>query len=191
MFTFVDDMVKVHAEALPAPVLLPIKEIEGSRFFQCAKSSNALKRLLLSGTVYGKPSTYATALPCTDILETLKTLKDNEFDKAVPIIHGRRRRYSDREVNVVVLSLPETCTIQAPTINDVDGIHMKVELSKPSMGLWVELKSENIEYMRKSIISQLSEGLVVRRIHKRSQLDEPDRVDTTVKNVFWPYERNM
>ncbi len=53
------------------------------------------------------------------------------------------------------------------------------------------LKSLNIEYLRKSVLSQLSEGDVVRRSHKRSQVDEPDRVDTCVKNVFWTYERNM
>jgi hypothetical protein len=129
-------------------------------------------------------------LPCTDILESLKVLKDREFATAVPIV-GRRRRYNNRETKVVVLSLPETCIIQAPSINDVDGIAMKVELCKPSKGFWVELKSSNIEYLRKSILSQLSEGDVVRRSHKRSQVDEPDRVDTCVKNVFWTYERNM
>jgi hypothetical protein len=151
-----------------------------------------LKRLLLSGTVYGASAAqYSKALPCTDILERLKALKDKEFEKSVPIAQGRRRRYSNREVKVVVLSLPETCTIQAHIINDVDGIQMKVELCKPSKGFWVELKSENIEYIRKSVLSQLSEGDVTRRTHKRSQLDELDRVDTCVKNVFWSYERNM
>jgi hypothetical protein len=190
IFTFVDEVVKVHAACLSTPVPLPIKEIEGCRFFQCSKSNHPLKRLLLSGTAYGVSSAqYIKALPCTDILERLKALKDKEFEKSVPIPHGRRRRYSNRETKVVVLSLPETCTIQAPNINDVDGIHMKVVLCKPSKGLWVELKSENIEYIRESVLSQLGEGTVARRSHKRSQLDEPDRVDTNVKNVFWSYER--
>ena len=107
------------------PVALPVMKIEEKPFFAAVKGNRALCSILKKGVDEEYAKKWVHLMPCTDIIEKLKKLKDAEY--ASRLARGPRKR--TRAFKAFVLQLPESCTIMAPAVGDNMSIEIRVRLS--------------------------------------------------------------
>ena len=125
----------------------------------------------------------------TDILKTLKQLKDDEWSKQLAALNyaAAKRRYTKGAMRAKVLAFSPTVSIVAPRVSTVASITMIVGLNKPTKGLTMLLSPETLEYLRNVVSAQLDMGGSSTIAHVRNNMDVADRVDTDVPNLFWSY----
>ena len=195
-FRITQDVVCVDVAFLKKPVKLPLVDVSGTSshemYFHCISANTSLHRLLVADAYVTLVGSAAAALRKTDILKTLKQLKDDEWSKQLAALNytAAKRRYTKGGMRAKVLAFSPTVSIVAPRVSTVESIAMLVELSKPTKGLVMLLKPEHIEYLRNVVSAQLEIGVSSTVAHVRNNMEVADRVDTDVPNVFWSYELN-
>jgi hypothetical protein len=139
-----------------------VETIDNKIFIKPRKKDSKVKRLLLSeGSEKVDGDLLASGLSRSNVVEQLKELKDQEWLKRLGNPKEKERRYSNK-LRVEVLKLPECVEIDAPTILDVPGRKMVVKLNCPRKCVSVELTSENLEYLSKSILCQVGASSIKR-----------------------------
>jgi len=198
--TIITECVTVHADFLgKKSVQLPLVAVPdskpGEQFFHCIPSNWRIHRLLVADrfvTVFGSRQ---KALSKTDILATLKTLKDEAWQRQVEESCGDAevQRYTRGDKRAKVLRFETTVAIAAPSLADGEArVMLVVGLSKPSLGLVMLLTPGAIEYLRNAVSAQLEAGgsRSSDRRNARYELPDIDRVDTQAPNLSWSYEKN-
>lgn len=151
----------IRAPHLRIPVLLDctkVESAEGALFAKFPKSSSPIQRLLVSD-VNMADATLRQLMYGTSILETLKGLANEKWDEVFPKPgNGGVRRYTTPKGKARKLAAPEITQISAPAVGDVGSIELRVRLSPPSKPLEIELKPENLQYLRAVMRAQLTEG---------------------------------
>jgi hypothetical protein len=192
-FRISQDIVRVDADFLRRSVKLPVVQVENSAglFFRCISSNTALHRLVVADTYVALIGSAAAALRRTEIMKTLKQLKDDDWSKQLATLNYNEstRRYT-RGIRAQALSFSPTVSIVAPRASNVESITVTVELSKPTKGLVMLLKPEHIEYLRNVVSAQLDIGMSSTLAHVRTRMDAANRVDTGVQNLTWSYRLN-
>lgn len=108
-----------------APVMTQVTKVGDKSFIAVSKKNNTLQSILRKGAATEYTKSWIKNLPYTNIFEQLKQLKDNEYAEAISSAPKKRAR----GYKAFILRLPETCTIEAPTVNDITGITIRVLLS--------------------------------------------------------------
>jgi hypothetical protein len=192
MFSVTSGVVKVDVEFLKHPVQLPLVDVDGvaGQCFRCVGSNTSLHRLLVTQHYAKLHGSATVALRKTDILKTLKQLKDNEWSKALEALNYNPeiRRYST-SMRTKVCKFPSTVEIVAPQVGDVESMTMTVALNKPRMGVVMLLSPQVLEYLRSVVSIQLATGVDKTIAHVRNSIGDANRVDTGIANVFWAYDK--
>ena len=108
-----------------APVMTQVTKVGDKPFIAVSKKNNTLQSILRKGAATEYTKSWIKNLPYTNIFEQLKQLKDNEYAEAISSAPKKRAR----GYKAFILRLPETCTIEAPTVNDITGITITALLS--------------------------------------------------------------
>ena len=197
--TTITECVTVHADFLgKKSVQLPLVAIPdtkpGDQFFHCVVSNWNIHRLLVADrfvTIFGSRQ---KAISMTDVLDTLKTLKDDAWQRQVAQSCGDSaiQRYTRGEKRAKLLRFDTTVAIAAPQFSGVGSVRLVVGLSKPSLGLVMLLTPEAIEYLRNAVSAQLEAGgsRSSDRRNVRNAMPDIDRIDTQVHNLSWSYKKN-
>lgn len=107
------------------PVLIQVCKVEDRPFVSLTKRNTALHHILRKGAAKEYASSWSRKLPCTNILEQLKALKDEKYNEALTNCPKKR----SRGYKAFVLNLPETTTIEAPPVGEIGGMSIRVLLS--------------------------------------------------------------
>ena len=142
------DVVRVDVAFLKKSVNPPLVEVSGvvGMYFQCVSANTSLHRLLVADAYVKLHGSAAAGWRKTDILKTLKHLKDNEWSKALDGLNYNPeiRRYST-SMRTKVCKFPSTVEIVAPQVLHVEGMTVTVELTKPQSGVVMLLTPEVLE----------------------------------------------
>ena len=188
-FTITTQATFAHAAFLKEPVKLALVQVDNvdTPYFHCVKTNMALCRLLVPEQ-HGKTD---AAMRRTDILQTLKKLKDVEWDKKCESMRYTpdHRRYTQKHVRPTILVFPSTVEIVAPQVGDVESMTMTVALNKPRMGVVMLLSPQVLEYLRSVVSIQLATGVNNTIAHVRNSIGDANRVDTGILNLFWAYDK--
>jgi len=135
-----------------------------SKYVRLAKTDARVSRLLC-----GRATRLSRPLSSTDVIETLMELRDERFRAlcddtpscaedlgldhahADPATHRSKRRRS-----IASSTLPDIVEIEAPSKGTLDALLMNVMLHSPGKPLWVELTTDNLDYIRAWVNMQLS-----------------------------------
>jgi len=193
MFSITSGVVSVDAAFLKHPVQLTLVDVDGvaGQCFRCVGSNTSLHRLLVTQQYAKHHGSAAVALRKTDILKTLKQLKDDEWTKALEAMdyNPEIRRYTPPGMRTKVCRFPATVDIVAPQVLHVEGMTMTVELTKPQSGVVMLLTPEVLEYLRSVVSAQLDSGGCPAIAHVRTSMGVADCVDTNVENLYWSYNK--
>jgi hypothetical protein len=154
-----------------AVTLKHFKEEDGTTYVHLAKTHHGLPALLSLPRVDSGGQRIFTH---TDVIETIKKLRDNQFKMAVMSYAPRAVEtlglFSDmgppkiyRPSKLVLAQLPKTVTVSAPNVGGVDGISFKVLLTKGNMPLYVELNEGVLNYLTLACRHQLDQGCITRK----------------------------
>ena len=168
------DAVVVEGGGLPGRVVIPQKHLkndEGRRFIHLS----TVPRYSVSLFGRGRDNVNASCLrplSRTDVFEQLTNKRNLKIDEALGAITHQGAPIevlaafgtnAPKRVKIVERSqLAESLEIDAPQINDVPGITMKVLTHTKRSPLYIELTSENLAYVRAACISQMDAGDVQR-----------------------------
>ena len=170
-----------------APVDVPNTKPD-EKYVRCIATNTELHRLLVEDRFVAFFGSRDVALRKTDILRTLKALKDDEWKRLVKERCGHStvaERYIRGQKRTKVLAFDTTVPIVTPRVSTIESVTLIVECSKPGVGLVMLLTPEALEYLRNVVTAQLDAGgMVSTRSHVRSNLSVVDRVDTGVQNVW-------
>jgi hypothetical protein len=168
------DAVVVQGGGLPRRVIIPrqhLKEAEGSRFIHI--STVPCYSVGLFGRGRDNVNTPGMRpLSRTDVFEQLTSKRNLKIEEALCAI-TRQGQSTDvlaafgpktpKRVKIVERAqLANSLEIEAPQINDVPGITMKVLIQTKRAPLYIELTSDNLAYVRAACISQIDAGDVQR-----------------------------
>ena len=195
-FTITSEVASINAGFLTNPVQLRLVAVPNAdaadRYFACCSSNEDLPRLLVDSRFKGPFGSLKKAMRRTDILKTLKDMKDAEW-------HTRRERHAKRpwsagrytlmQNRAKVLAFPSVIDIVAPSVGSVEGIPLRVQLAHAGHGLVVKLTPAVLDYLRAAMTEQLEHGGCSTAVHVRTKMDPDDRVDTGVTNLSWSYKR--
>jgi hypothetical protein len=168
------DAVVVEGGGLSGRVIIPqthLKNDEGRRFIHLS----TVPRYSVSLFGRGRDNVNASCLrplSRTDVFEQLTNKRNLKIDEALGAITHQGAHIealaafgtkTPKRVKIVERSqLAESLEIEAPQINDVPGITMKVLTHTKRSPLYIELTSENLAYVRAACISQMDAGDVQR-----------------------------
>lgn len=168
------DAVVVEGGGLSGRVIIPqthLKNDEGRRFIHLS----TVPRYSVSLFGRGRDNVNASCLrplSRTDVFEQLTNKRNLKIDEALGAITHQGAPIealaafgtkTPKRVKIVERSqLAESLEIEAPQINDVPGITMKVLTHTKRSPLYIELTSENLAYVRAACISQMDAGDVQR-----------------------------
>jgi hypothetical protein len=107
------------------PVLIQVSKVDDKPFVSLTKRNTALHHILKKGVAKEYASSWVRKLPCTNIIEQLKQLKDEKYNEALKTCPKKRAR----GYKAFILSLPETTTIEAPAVGEIAGMSIRVLLS--------------------------------------------------------------
>jgi hypothetical protein len=185
----------ITAAHLKNPVLLPTKQVEGRTFFKVSKADHQITRLL----VQSKYQASERPLARTDVVERIVRIRnsalhsllmqppDDDEGKEDLGLDGPRQPRKAAEVD-----LPASLIVQVPDVEGVPGIDMRIELcTTRSSGLWVELTTDNINFLIEVVNRQIASG-EIKNQHARDRVDEDDRMDMSEASagVSYSYKRN-
>jgi len=170
------DAVVVEGGGLPGRVVIPQKHLkndEGRRFIHLS----TVPRYSVSLFGRGRDNVNASCLrplSRTDVFEQLTNKRNLKIDEALGAITHQgapievlaafsTKAPTPKRLKIGERSqLAESLEIDAPQINDVPGITMKVLTHTKRSPLYIELTSENLAYVRAACISQMDAGDVQR-----------------------------
>lgn len=168
------DAVVVEGGGLSGRVIIPqthLKNDEGRRFIHLS----TVPRYSVSLFGRGRDNVNASCLrplSRTDVFEQLTNKRNLKIDEALGAITHQGAPIealaafgtkTPKRVKIVERSqLANSLEIEAPQINDVPGITMKVLTHTKRSPLYIELTSENLAYVRAACISQMDAGDVQR-----------------------------
>ena len=192
------DIVTVRADFLKHTLQLALVDVPNTKpdekYVRCIATNTQLHRLLVEDRFVTFFGSRDAALRKTDILQTLKALKDDEWKRLVKEGCGHStvaERYTRGQKRTKVLAFDTTVPIVTPQVSTIESVTLIVECSKPGVGLVMLLTPEALEYLRNAVTAQLDAGgMVSTRSHVRSNLSVVDRVDTDVPNLYWSYSKN-
>ena len=143
-----------------------IKDVEGITYFHLAKSIKKLETLF---GVKGKSTSSVRPLAQTDLIEQLFSARARavhallcETDHVADPTEESGLDVSPARPQRTMSSLPRSIMIQTPVVHDVSAIHMRVLTSKANEKLFVELSSQNLEYLSTAIRAQIIDGKIKR-----------------------------
>ena len=168
------DAVVVEGGGLSGRVIIPqthLKNDEGRRFIHLS----TVPRYSVSLFGRGRDNVNASCLrplSRTDVFEQLTNKRNLKIDEGLGAITHQGAPIealaafgtkTPKRVKIVERSqLANSLEIEAPQINDVPGITMKVLTHTKRSPLYIELTSENLAYVRAACISQMDAGDVQR-----------------------------
>lgn len=172
-FTIMDAVV-VQGGGLPRRVIIPrkhLKDDEGCRFIHI--STVPFCSVGLFGRGRDNVNTPGLRpLSRTDVFEQLTNKRNLKIEEALGAITHQGEPIealaafgtkTPKRVKIVERSqLANSLEIEAPQINDVPGITMKVLTHTKRSPLYIELTSDNLAYVRAACISQMDAGDVQR-----------------------------
>ena len=175
---------------LKAPVFMRnVRKLDGVTFFKLAKSDHCVAKMLVQEVKRG-----TRPLAMTDVIERLTALRDEAYASHLcqPLeddkedlgldVPPRGRAVNRRDIPAVV-------TVQAPDIDVVPGIPLKVLNERKGKPLWIELTDDALSYLSQSVARQIETG-EIKRVHPREHVSEDDRIQTHVKGVSYSYRRS-
>jgi hypothetical protein len=196
-FAITHEVVTVNGAFLKKPQQLELVQVpdaaEGHMFFHCVITNAVLKQLLVDDRFIPIFDTRAKALRKSNILGTMKKLKDVEWQRHVDrlaFVKWSSGRYTLATTRSKVLAFPTFIEIAAPKTETVDSMTMTVYLTKPTQGLVMRLTPEVLRYLRAVVTEQLELGGCSTIAHARASKPVVDRVNTGVKNLFWSYAKD-
>ena len=154
-------------DALQSPITFKdsLQEDDGRWFAKISKGDSSSRRLLLA-KVADKPA--GNNLACTDILEHLLNLRNSAIADLVGEAAEAQERESGEFEDLGIdapapkakkqkldVAIPKIGTIQAPTINHIEGPIIGVYMQR-TKALWLELTPTVIDYLMDVVASQIS-----------------------------------
>ena len=132
-----------------------VRQANGLRFMSVGQETRSAERVLLAGT-----GTYNHKRRCTfvrQLAKNMRDLRDAEFERLFEEHGGappdaKKRRYSDRTVKNIIVSMPETVAIQLQANSVV------VMLTKPRSQLWAECTPDAILSMAQEVRAMAAES---------------------------------
>ena len=190
------DSVTVTTPEFPSGVtFLHWDTVCGRKYVKMAKSDPKVIRLI---TNHGHGN--ERSLASTDIIEQLiklrnerrsKLLEDGKQRAAAASLHkedlGIDQAPPAKRSKVVEVDLPEVIDVQTPAMEGVEPIVMSVMLGSPSAPLWMELSTQNVDFVRKYAAAEISAGDT-----KRSRGKEQPEIEQIVSaspKVVWAKDR--
>ena len=167
------DAVVVKGGGIPHRVTIPpnhLKYDEDSRFIHISTVPNFSVYLFGRGRD-NVTSSRSRPLSRTDVFEQLTNARNLKIDGALSAITKQCggetlsafSHKTTRRVKMIERSqLTSAMEIEAPQINDVPGITMKVMTHTKRAPLYIELTPENLAYVRAACLSQMNAGDVQR-----------------------------
>ena len=172
---------------LKQPIMMPTQVVDDRSYFKLIKSDAQVARLLVP-----KLDAYDRPLSRTDIVERLGSLRNSAYHALLlPPDEGQKEDLGldgppkPRKASEVVMP---TSILADVEVEGMDGIQMRMLLSKPGSPLWVEHTAENINFLIDVVCRQIASG-VIKRVHPRQAVDEMDRVNSDTKGVSYSYKR--
>ena len=130
------------------------KEVDGEVFWCVATKQGKRKRLINATTgIKHDQKKYIGTMKRTAVVDKLRELITQAYKNA---LGAKTCRHDKGKTRKNKLLFPENLTIQAPPIEDIDGVSMNV-LCTPK-ALFIELVPENLSYIVDSIVAQLASG---------------------------------
>ena len=188
----IEDSITVSTPDCQSVTLTNLVAHGPDKFAKFTKSSRLIEKLLAGKSCKGE-----RVLAATDVLETLISLRNSKreqllqggdegaaedlgLDGDTPCVSKKRRRQ-------LKASLPSVVAIDAPSLDDVDGVRMKVLMNRPDEPLWIHLTVENLNYLRAYCSLQI-EGRHSRQ--PRFQRPKDEIVEAPAPGVVWAWDRS-
>ena len=159
------------------------------QFFHLYKTDYQLRNVLLSQMPDMDNDEKKRALPRTNIIESIHTARDAGFARELEALGARsskNTRYTSKALAGKVLQVPEYTRIDVEGTGDIPSISMNVLCTKPGTALYIELSSENLEFVSKMVKAQYDSGDIHRK-HARQLVPEPELVDVDEEKVIYSY----
>ena len=195
------DSLTVTTPELPSGVtFLHWEVVAGRKYIKLAKSDPKIIRLL---TNHGHGN--ERSLAHTSIIEELiklrnerrsKLMEENKQSAAAAAGKPQEDLGLDLDIDAQLpakrsktlqVALPEVIDLQTPAREGVDAIVMSVMLGSPTSPLWVELSTQNVDFVRNYVASEIEAGDIKRSRAKDRPEDE--RVVPPAPNVVWAWDR--
>ena len=190
--------VTVTANFLPTPIELPLVIVDNvsasDRYVLGSSNNGQLARLLVANRFLDQFTSRLKALRSTNILRTLKDLKETEWNKhneTIPKKPWKQGRYKDITVRPQINKFPTVIDITPPRTPTLESMTFTVRLNKPNHGLILKVTPTIIAYLRAVVTEELDsrENTPVR--HPRSAVAAENRVVTGVKFLTWSHSKEM
>ena len=187
--------VTVTANFLATPIELPLVIVDNApaddKYVHVTSKNGQVPRLLVADRFLPYFPSRLKALRSTNILRTLKDLKEQEWNKHVETITKKpwkQGRYKDTAVRPQLNRLPTVIDITTPPTPTLESMTFTVRLNRPSHGLILKVTPTIIGYLRDVVTEELDsrENTPVR--HRAAA---ENRVVTGVKYLTWSYSKKM
>ena len=153
--------------------LLKVDIVNHKKFYQVSQQDRKFESLLMSGCIKSDTAN-ASKRRSQASIEITKVLKDLHDEYVFKLVNplGRRkktdyrhRKYSAKENALYLEHAGTVVTVHAPTYGDVQGIPIKMLVSKPSEHkLSIEISNETVRYLI----------AVVKHLNQKDVVDEHD-----------------
>ena len=152
---------------------------ETLKFFHVRKTNFVLSKILCSSADADKIVNKKRPLTQTNIIEEITRARDVRFSAL--LASGRSgdkpNRYTEKHVRAKVLGLPETMDVDVPSVHGVASRTMVMLATKPSSEVWIEMNSDNLEYMCDVVAAQIEHDTIVRKHPRAERGDDDGQVD--------------
>ena len=196
MSAVVDSLTVITPELPSGVTFLHWETVAGRKYIKLAKSDPKIVRLI---TNHGHGN--ERALAHTNIIEELiklrnecrsKLVEENKHSAAVAAGQSKEDLGIDAEPpakksKALDVALPEVIDVQTPGREGVDPIVMSVMLGSPTAPLWMELSTQNVDFIRKYAAADIEAGDTKRSRGKERPEDE--KIVSPSPNVVWAWDR--
>ena len=180
MAVIISDAVELAMQHLKTPLFIPVKHVDGVRFFNLLKKDKKVERMLI------KNGGNARMLTDTTIIETVTQLRDEAYWQELGKRDSCKRLRYTKELAAKAISLDdEIVTIDLPAIPDVvETTPAQVLFAKPGTGsMYIEMSESIISYLSRAVSSQRS-NVAGDTIQRDTQCV------STMKGVSMDYKQN-
>ena len=173
----VENIVCINGGGLKYRVVIPpshIKHVDGQPYIHLSTQQNYATALFGGGrcNVRGASGKPERALSRTDIVDKLADQRNKLIDEAMDAIMQKNKPHDtlaifgeQKQPRVKAyqrVAIPETMTIDAPQIGDIQGVPMRVITKHKRGPLFVELVDRNLKYVRDACTAQIKAGGIKR-----------------------------
>ena len=190
------DSVTVTTPDFPSGVtFLHWETVCGRKYIKMAKSDPKVIRLI---TNHGHGN--ERSLASTGIIEKLINIRNERRSKLVEDAKqsaaAARRPKEDLGIDqappakrskAVEVDLPEVIDVQTPAMEGVDPVVMSVMLGSPTAPLWMELSTQNVDFVRKYAAAEINAGDTKRSRGKEQP--ESEQIVSASPMVVWARDR--